>query len=58
MEKYTLDDVNYSFKPIKIFSPDPDYRVDEEKLKESMQKSRELIARVHKDRGEKEELSL
>lgn len=36
MESYVLDDVEYDFKPLEIFVPDPDYKVDEKELKKSM----------------------
>ena len=45
MEKYTLNDEVYNFKPLEIFKPDPNYRVDETRLQESIKKSQELIAR-------------
>ena len=46
MKKYALNDIAYNFKPLEIFQPDPDYKVDEKELQESIKKSRELIARI------------
>lgn len=48
MEKYALNDIAYNFKPLEIFKPDPNYTVDEKELQESIQKSKELIARIRK----------
>ena len=46
MEKYALNDEVYNFKPLELFEPDSDYQIDEKELQESMQKSRDLIARI------------
>ena len=40
MESYVLNDVEYDFKPLEIFVPDPDYKVDEKELKNSIEKIR------------------
>ena len=46
MKKYALNDIAYNFKPLEIFQSDPDYKVDEKELQESIKKSRELVARI------------
>jgi len=38
MESYVLNDVEYDFKPLEIFVPDPDYKVDEKELGEKYRK--------------------
>jgi hypothetical protein len=50
MSNTALNDLKYNFEPLKLFQPRPDYKVDENALQKSMDKSRELIARIH---GEK-----
>ena len=35
MEKYALNDITYNFKPFEIFTPDPDYKVNEKELEKS-----------------------
>ena len=54
MEKYALNDEVYNFKPLELFEPDSDYQIDEKELQESMQKCRDLIARIRKKRVLKE----
>ena len=39
-----MNDVEYDFKPLKIVTPDPDYKVDEVELQKSIQKSKEMMA--------------
>ena len=50
MESYILNDVEYDFKPLEIFVPDPCYRVDEKELEKSMEKNKAIIARVRESR--------
>ena len=38
MESYVLNDVEYDFKPLEIFVPDPNYKVDEKELEKSIEK--------------------
>ena len=38
MESYILNDMEYDFKPLEIFVPDPDYKVDEKELEKSLEK--------------------
>ena len=38
MESYVLNDVEYDFKPLEIFVPNPDYKVDEKELEKSIEK--------------------
>jgi len=46
MEKTSLNDLVYSFEPLKIITPDPNYKVDEVQLQKSIQKSKEMMAVV------------
>lgn len=46
MGKTSLNDLVYSFEPLKIVMPDPDYKVDEEELQKSIQKSKEMVAAI------------
>ena len=46
MESYVLNDVEYDFKPLEIFVPDPDYKVDEKELEKSIEKNKAIIARA------------
>ena len=50
MESYILNDVEYDFKPLEIFVPDPDYKADEKELEESIQKNKAIIARARESR--------
>lgn len=44
MGKTALNDVIYNFEPLELCVPDPDYKVDEEELQKSIQKSQEFIS--------------
>ena len=44
MRKTSLNDLVYSFEPLKIVTPDPDHKVDEAELQKSIQKSKEMLA--------------
>ncbi|MBO5068824.1 MAG: hypothetical protein J6C37_00445 [Roseburia sp.] len=48
MRNAALNDMNYNFEPLKLFRSKPDYKVDEQELKKSIEKNRELIARIKK----------
>lgn len=50
MEHYVLNDVEYDFKPLEIFVPDPDYKADEKELKKSIEKNKAIIARIRESR--------
>ncbi len=50
MKSTALNDMKYNFEPLKLFERNPDYKVNEQELKKSMEKSRELISRIHKKR--------
>ena len=50
MESYVLNDVEYDFKPLEIFVPDPDYKVDEKELEKSIEKNKAIIARARESR--------
>ena len=44
MGRTSLNDLEYSFEPLKIVTPDPDHKVDEAELQKSIQKSKEMVA--------------
>ena len=44
MSKTALNDVTYNFEPLELFVPDSDYKVNEEELQKSIQKSQEFIS--------------
>ena len=48
MRNTILNDMSYNFEPLKLFRPNPDYKVNEQELKKSIEKNRELIARIQK----------
>ncbi len=48
MERYVLNDVEYDFKPLEIFVPDPNYKVDEKELEKSIEKNKAIIARENR----------
>ena len=48
MSNTALNDMKYNFEPLILFQPKSDYKVDEEELKKSINKSKELIARIQK----------
>ena len=48
MKNAALNDMNYNFEPLKLFQLKPDYKVDEQELKKSVEKNRELMARIKK----------
>ncbi len=50
MESYILNDMEYDFKPLEIFVPDPDYKVDEKELEKSLEKNKAIIERARKRR--------
>lgn len=52
MSKTSLNDLAYSFEPLEIFSPDPDYKVDEIELQKSIDKSREMMEVIRKYKDE------
>lgn len=39
-----MNDVEYDFKPLEIFVPDSNHKVDEAELRKSIQKSKEMMA--------------
>ena len=44
MSKTALNDVTYNFEPLELFVPDSNYKVNEEELQKSIQKSQEFIS--------------
>lgn len=44
MKRTSLNDMVYSFEPLKIVEPDPNHKVDEAELQKSIQKSKEMVA--------------
>ncbi len=53
MSKTSLNDLVYSFEPLEVFSPDPDYKVDEIELQKSIKKSRDMMEVIRKYKNEK-----
>lgn len=50
MSNTVLNDMKYNFEPLILFQPKSDYKVDEQELKKSIDKSKELIARIQKEK--------
>lgn len=50
MESYVLNDIEYDFKSLEIFVPDPNYEVDEKELEKSIEKNKDIIARARESR--------
>lgn len=48
MRNTALNDMKYNFEPLILFQPKSDYKVDEQELKKSIDKNKELIARIQK----------
>lgn len=46
MSNTALNDMRYNFEPLTLFQPKSDYKVDEQELKKSIDKSKELISRI------------
>ena len=44
--RYTLNDIKYDPFPLTEYTPDPDYTIDDEALKVSFKKNRELTERL------------
>lgn len=49
MSNTALNDRSYNFEPLKLFQPKPDYKVDDNELKKSKEKSKELIKKIRKN---------
>lgn len=58
MGKTALDDVTYNFEPLELFVPDPNYKVNDEELQKSIQKSQELISFIQNYKKEKMKMSM
>lgn len=50
MKSYVLNDMEYDFKPLKIFVPDPNYKVDEKELEKSIEKNKAIISRARESK--------
>ena len=48
MSNTALNDKKYNFEPLKLFEAQTDYKVNEQELKESIEKNKDLIARIQK----------
>ena len=48
MSNNALNDMKYNFEPLILFRPKSDYKVDEQELQKSIDKNKELIARIQK----------
>lgn len=46
MSNTTLNDIEYSFKPLEVYVTPEDYQVDEVELQKSKNKSKEIFARL------------
>ena len=49
-----LNDVIYNFEPLELFVPDSNYKVNDEELQKSIQKSQELISFIQDYKKKKE----
>lgn len=54
MSNTALNDMKYNFEPLILFQPNPDYKVDELELQKSINKSKELIARIQEKKQQLE----
>ena len=54
MSKTALNDVTYNFEPLELFVPDSNYKVNEEELQKSIQKSQEFISFIQDYKKKKE----
>ena len=54
MSKTALNDVTYNFEPLELFIPDSNYKVNEEELQKSIQKSQEFISFIQDYKKKKE----
>lgn len=48
-----MNDYKFMPKPLKLITPDPDYKVNEKELAESIKKNKELISNIRKIRTSK-----
>lgn len=48
MSNKALNDMSYNFEPLRLYQPEEDYKVDEKELEKSIEKNKELIARIQK----------
>ena len=46
----SLNDIKYNFEPLILFQPKSNYTVGQLELKKSIDKSKELIARIQKNK--------
>lgn len=46
MTNTAMNDMSYSFEPLVLFEPDPNYKIDEAELQKSIEKNRELIKKT------------
>lgn len=53
MKSTIMNDYKYTPKPLKLITPNHDYKVDEKELAESMKKNKKLIASIQRIRTEK-----
>lgn len=54
MSNTALNDMRYNFEPLTLFQPKSDYKVDEQEFKKSIDKNKELIARIQKKKTGKQ----
>ncbi len=55
-----MNDFQYKFEPLTIFTPDPDYKVDEAELRKSIEKSKRLmdVVEAYNEKMDKKEKCL
>lgn len=46
MTNTSMNDMSYSFEPLVLFKPDPNYKIDKEELQKSIEKNREIIKKT------------
>lgn len=47
MSNMALNDTKYNFRPLEVFVPSKEYKVNEEELQKSINKSKEIFARLN-----------
>ena len=47
MSSSVLNDKKYDFEPLKLFVPSPNYKVDEEALRKSIEKNKAIIEKLN-----------
>lgn len=53
MSDTALNDTKYNFKPLQVFVPSKDYKVDEVELQKSIEKSKAIFDRLKEKKSKK-----